>query len=400
MRRYFLVIIFAAALVVSGLARAQTDPDTGWTFKPGGRIHLDYSVINADVSGIEWRQGELRRLRLGGSGNYGKRLKYKFELHINGDGEVNLEDGYIELAPGNGVWKIKAGHFKTANSLDEATSSRFMSVLERSAFTDAFEFDRRLGLSLATKGERYTFSAGIFGNNLDTPGGQQGYALAARATLTPIVPTSDTDLLVHLGGSMRYRETGGDQSAMRYRQRPFAHVPGRIISTGRVAESDLFLGAEAAALYRNGWVAGEYGVTLATCAPGAACTGELALSGGYGEVGIMFGGRKTYKGGKFVRPKIDRPITENGLGAIALVARIDTIDLSDAGLAGGRYDNFILGANWWPAPHSRLSVNLFAINAELGTSTSGLDAGFASLVSVGAAREDVSGVMFRLQFDY
>jgi len=295
-----------------------------------------------------------------------------------------------------GGWNIKAGHMKTPNSLDEMTSSRFISTLERSAFTDAFEFNRRLGGTFNAKGGNYTFSAGVFGDNVNMTNQQKGYALAARATFNPV---KDDDTLMHIGASVRYRNLGATQGDIRYRQRPVSHSPGRIISTGAIAGSDVFVGAEAAAIHRNFWIAGEYGVTFADCSMAAACA-DPTLQGGYGEVGVFIGGKKGYKGGKFNRPTVDKPVTQGGRGALALVARFDTIDLSDSGVNGGSFNSYILGADWWATKYMHLGVNFFKVDADLGSSTSGLDSNFASLVIAAAPAEDVTGVMLREQFDF
>jgi len=373
----------------------------GWELKIGGRAHLDYSIVDTDTSGARWRAGELRRLRLGVSGKFGGNVKYKFELHTDSSGELDLEDGFVQWAPTGGDWNFKAGHFKTPNSLEEQTSSLFISVLERAAFTDAFEFNRRLGIGVSTKRDNYTLSAGVFGENVNEVNLQGGYALAARGTFTPI---NRGDLLIHLGASVRYRRIGDRRSDLRYRQRPVSHIPGRIISTGPIADSDVFVGAEAAAIAQNFWAAGEYGVTFADCSAAAiaatVCDGNPTLSGAYGEVGVIFGGKKTYHGGRFSRPKVDNPVTKGGMGALALVARFDTIDLTDTHVSGGSLDSYIVGADWWATNNARLSVNFFKVDAGLGISTSGLDANFAALVTAGAPEEGVTGVMFRAQIDF
>ena len=86
--------------------------------------------VDAGVSGAEWSEGELRRLRLHIAGKFGSNFKYKIELNTNSSGDVDVEDAYGQWAPTGGDWNIKAGQFKTPNSLDEQTSSRFISVLE------------------------------------------------------------------------------------------------------------------------------------------------------------------------------------------------------------------------------------------------------------------------------
>lgn len=277
------------------------------------------------------------------------------------------------------------------------TSSRFISTLERAAFTDAFEFNRRLGATVNAKGGRYTLSAGVFGDNLEEDSLKEGLAAAARATFNP-VKTDDT--IVHLGGSLRYRQTGDTQVDFRYRQRPVSHIPGRIISTGRIADSDFFIGAEAAAIHKIFWAAGEYGVTFADCNAAAACIGDPTLDGAYGELGVFLGGKRGYKGGAFNRPGIDTPVSKGGKGALALVAHFDTIDLSGAGVDGGGYDSYTLGAEWWATKYTHVGVNLFKVDADLGGETSGLDSNFAALVTSGVRNEDVTGVIVRAQFDF
>ena len=131
-----------------------------------------------------------------------------------------------------------------------------------------------------------------------------------------------------------------------------------------------------------------------------ACVSDPTLQGGYAEAGVIIGGKKTYKGGKFNRPKVDNPVTKGGMGALAFVARFDTIDLSDSGVIGGSFNSYILGADWWATKYTRLGVNVFKVDADLGSSTSGLDGAFAALVTAAVAMEDVKGVMLRAQFDF
>lgn len=387
-------VSLSAVLSTCALHSTHVAAQDNFTVEIGGRIQIDYANVNADVSGLDVTDTELRRVRLNVSGQVLKDVKYKVELNTNSSEQVNFEDAYVQWAPTGGKWNVKLGQFKTPNSLDEQTSSRFISTLERAAFTDAFEFNRRIGAAVNTSGGNYTFSAGVFGDNLLDLNDQQSTAFAARGTYNP-VHTDDT--LVHLGASFRYRDQKDTASDLRYRQRPFTHIPGRIISTGRIAQSDTFYGAEAAAIYQNLWVSGEYGITNANC---AACTSDPSLNGGYIEAGVFIGGKKTYKGGKFNRPKVDKAITDGGIGAISFVARYDTIDLADTSVNGGDLDSRIIGVDWWPTKNTRVGLNYFDSDANLGSSTSGLDSEFAALVTAGAPEESVNGFVARVQFDF
>ncbi len=399
------VVALSAALLGTAIAQEKagsiskwgaspTWKGDGWEFKISGRVNIDYASVEADEADADWNASELRRFRLGASGSIGSNIKYKMEMNTNSSGEVNAEDAYIQWAPTSGDWNIRLGQQRTPNSLDESTSSRYTSLLERAAFTDAFQFNRRLGVTVNKSGENYTLAAGVFGDNLEVSDQEEGTAIAARGTFNPI--KSDTTL-VHLGASFRIREIGDTQSDLRYRQRPVSHIPGRIISTGSIADSDTFIGAEAAALVNNFWVAGEYGQTSADC---TICSSDPDFDGGYAEAGVFIGGKKVYKGGKFNRPKVDTPVTDGGNGAVSLVARFDTINLNDGDIDGGEYDSFSLGADWWPTRYTRLGVNYFNVDANLGTSTSGLDSNFAALVTAFEPSESVSGVILRAQFDF
>lgn len=364
------------------------------TTKVSGRVMLDWSVVNADNANMDWNATELRRLRLGVSGKVGDTVKYKVELNTNSSEDVNVEDAYLQWAPSGSSFNVKLGQFKTHNSLDEQTSSRFITALERSSFTDAFEFNRRIGIAVNTSGDNYTLSAGVFGDNLSTSSPEEGRAASARATYNPI---KDDDLLVHIGASARLRNVGDTQSDLRYRQRPVSHIPGRIISTGRIAEKDTFYGLEAAAIAGQFWAAGEYGVTNADC---TTCTSDPSFDGMYAEVGAFLGGAKTYKGGKFNRPKVDNPITDGGMGAFSIFARYDTLDLADTAINGGDIDSIVVGLDWWPTKNTRVGINYFDADANLGTSTSGLDSAFSALVSGSVTQESVSGFNMRVGFDF
>jgi len=379
------------ALALSPSFNANADGD--FTITVGGRAQIDYNVVDADTANLDVNASEARRIRLNVSGKYGSNLKYKAELNTNSSGEINMEDVYLDFKLGESPWGVKAGQFKTPNSLDEQTSSRFISTLERAAFTDAFEFNRRVGIMAHTKGDAFTFGAGIFGENLDNSGNQEGFALAARGTFAPI-QTDET--ILHLGASARYRETGDSTGDFRYRQRPYAHIPGRVISTGSIASSDTFYGVEAAGLFGPFWASGEYGLLDADATAGS----DPSLEGYYLEAGYFFGGTKTYKDGKFSRPKVTNPITDGGTGALSLVVRYDGLDLSDSTVNGGELDTFIVSADWWPTKNTRIGLNYFNGDVVYGASTSGLDSAFADEVLAGTVDDNVSGMTARLQFDF
>ena len=387
----FSAIAATSVLALSSAPLAQEDED--FTVDIFGRVMIDYAIADADNADLDLSASEARRVRIGAKGSYGSNLKYKVEFNTDSSGDVNATDAYLDFKLAETGWSIKAGHFKTPNSFDEANSSRFMTTIERSAFTDAFQLNRRVGVMAHTSGENYTFSAGVFGANIEESSLDEGYALAARGTYTPI---NSDDMLLHLGASVRYRDAGGDGNEFRYRQRAYTHIPSRVISTGNVAESDTFYGVEALGMFGQAWVTGEYAVTNADLTAG----GDADLDGFYLEAGYFFGGERVYKKGKFDRPKVANPITDGGLGALSLIARYDSIDLTDSAVDGGELETIVLGADWWPTKNTRLALNYFNGDVVYGSSTSGLDSVFAAQVTAGTEDDTVNGVVARLYFDF
>jgi len=383
---------FLTAASSIALASFSAAADDSIDLKLSGRVLYDYAQAEADKAAFQVDQAELRTARLALAGK-GERIDFKIEMETSESGDISATDAYIAVAlPGSG-WTIRAGQFKTPNALEEQVSGLFTTFAERAAFTDAFELDRRVGVAASTKGRNWTFMAGAFGGSLNDTPTQEGIALAARGTFTPV---HSADMTVHLGTSVRYREKGDDQPSLRYRQRPFAHIPGRIISTGSVGQSDMLLGIEGAILRGPLWASSEYAVLSSDLAAG----GRARFGGGKLEAGYVFGGHRTYRDGRFDRPVVNRPITEGGNGALCVSAAFDTLDLNEPGIDGGSLDTALIGLSWYPTSQTRAGLSLFRSEGELGASASGLAPAFAAAVLAGQAGETVTGFTLRLQADF
>lgn len=392
--------ILALLMAAPQMAMAQD----GFTVELGGRLQIDYVSADADNADFDLGTTSLRRARLKGSGQFGPNLKYKLEFTGSESGEVNLEDAFIQWTPQGSIFSFKAGQFKTQNSLEEANSSLDTAIIERAAFTDAFELDRRVGLEVSTKSKNYLLQVGVFGENLEEieNNGNEGTAFAARGVYKFDLAN---DNLIHVGGSFRYRDQN-DGEDIRYRQRPFVNSTGRIISTGRVASSDTFFGGELAGIFGPAWFSAEYTVVNANCAEGSdVCSEDPSFNGWSIGGGYFFGGQRNYSIGKFKRPTIDKPVTEGGWGAVSVNVRYDELDLTDEGIDGGNLGTFAAGANWWLHKNARLQFNYFNSDATLSGPNVGPSLGlqdvFAASVADPAFNQDtVSGFITRLQFDF
>ncbi len=409
--------MLALSMMTAEMAFAQDD----FTIKLGGRLHVDYATASSDNADFDVSATALRRARLKGHGQYGDNLKYKIEVTFDEGGDVNLEDAYLSWKPDGSPVTFKAGHFKTQNSLEEAASSLDVALIERAAFTDAFELDRRVGFEVSTKSDNYLLQLGIFGENLEqieNNDGNEGFAVAGRAVYKFDLDSASlpADSLIHLGGSFRYRDQSEEQveggDSLRYRQRPFVEQTGRIISTGRIADSDTFFGGELAGLFGKAWGQGEYTVVNAECVAGSTvCTEDPSFTGWSIGGGYFFGGKRNYSVGKFKRPTIDNPVTKGGWGALSVNARYDSLDLTDEGIEGGDLDTFAVGVSWWLHKQTRIQVNYFSSDATLsGANTGsslGIDGAFDPLQTIDGVQvarsfgdDTVDGFVARLQFDF
>ncbi|WP_265587645.1 OprO/OprP family phosphate-selective porin [Sphingomicrobium arenosum] len=333
----------------------------GWSLKPRGRLQFDMGSVGAPdgLSGDFGNATEVRRARLGVSGDIPGDFGYKFELDF-ADNEVAFTDAFIDYDGGD--VGVVLGQHNNFQSLEEITSSNDISFMERAAFTDAFGFERRLGISAnGNAGDLYVWG-GLFGSNIGDLGedGAQAYSLDARAVYAPMI--GDTQL--HLGGSVHWRDLDDDSESVRYRQRPFIHIPDtRLINTGSLgATSEMSYGLEAAALMGRFHTAGE----VHWMRPDLIAGDNPTFFGGYAEVGYMLtpGYARSYSPGAFKSVKPTTDAGWNGLGAVQAVLRYDRLDLSDEAVIGGTQDAIAAALSWHPNAYLRFLVNYAHITYE------------------------------------
>ncbi|GAB5536999.1 MAG: porin [Rubricoccaceae bacterium] len=330
---------------------ASLDAEHRADFTPFGRLNLDAGLTGfSDAEVVADGFGsEIRRARLGVKGDLAGGFGYKFEIDFAGNA-TDVTDAIITYKDGG--MTVSVGQHNTFQSLEELTSSRFSSFIERAAFTDAFGFERRLGVSMQVPAGSVLFQAGVFTDNVgDLPG--QSWSADGRAVLSPSVGTTQ----LHLGGSVHYAESAAGDS-LRYRQRPLVHFTGtRPINTGYLTtDSEFGAGVE------SGVIAGPlHAVSEAfwqtVNRPDA--LDDAQFFGGYAEVGVYLtgGDRRGYKGGRFDRTKPKTPVGAGGVGAIEVNLRYDYLDLNDGAIVGGVQNGYFASLVWVPTDHTRFLVN-------------------------------------------
>lgn len=333
-----------------GPAPTFTSPDGKFSMKLRGRLLVDAGWVS-DSDGFEdTRATEFRAARLGIEGRVWKSVGYKLEIDFAGN-NATITDATISL---KGPLDIKIGQFKLVPSLEEATSSRYITFMERASFTDAFGFGRQIGIGISKGGKTWSAQAAIFRGTVASSAKDEGVTLAGRLTYGPRVG----DIQAHFGGSFRYRDAGRDQANFGYSQRPHNHLAAKYIDTSAIARSDTYWGLEAAAVAGSISFQAEYGWLGANLTNSTGS--DPVFTGGYASLSwFITGETRTYKAGKgaFGRVKVARPVFDGGKGAWQVAARFDRIDLSDGTIRGGVQDSYILGVNWYLNDYARLMAN-------------------------------------------
>jgi len=356
--------------------------DGKFKFKVRGRLMGDFNAIDQDEA-ITGEQDvnavELRRARLGVEGVVFYDWKYKFEVDFAGD-ETAIKDAYLAYSNWANWEKsdIIVGNFKVATSLEDMTSSRFITFMERAAFIEAFGIDRQIGAGVWAGDEHWSFQTGYYGATSETQGDffDDTTAASVRGTIAPI--NNDT-AVVHLGASYRHRDAGtlrdtGFADLFRYRARGAdLHLADRFVATPFIAESDDMFVLEGAVVYKSFSVQGEYAQLEADVAPSVANVAPT-YDGWYVEASwFITGEMRNYESdeGAFGRVKVKNPVYggSGGWGAWQIAGKYDVINLGDKAAAitnfgtvactlCGDQETWLIGLNWWLTDYTALKFNV------------------------------------------
>lgn len=333
--------------------------DEQFSFKLGGRIMVD-AVAGSDDEIFDMDTGtEFRRARIFMEGTLWEDWAYKWQFDFADDG-VSTKDAYIKYQP----WGLSIGQFKQYFSLEELTSSKYITFMERS-LPNVFATGRRIGIGWMQSDDNWTLGVSAYGQEAgDGDENEEGFGYGGRATFAPV---NEKGNVLHLGLAAAV-EKPNDASVdmIRFRSRPEAHLSPRLVDTGTFGNVDVInkYGVEAA------WVAGPFSVQ------GEYVDTEVERDGGFGDVDFdgwytyaswfLTGESRPYKKGAFGRVKPNNPYGKGGLGAIELAARYSELDLNDGSIAGGELETITLGLNWYVTSHLRFMANYVMADADLG----------------------------------
>ncbi len=398
------------------------DKDEGWSFKVRGRLMLDAAYAGKPDNFIVNRNlgfnARVRRARIGVEGAIPGGFGYKAEVDY-ANSVIGFGDVILTYAPTNKPFAFTLGNHESLDGMEQQTSSRWSSFIERAQVNDAFVNTRRLGLSAGYKSSDNLFrlDAGIFAaHSIDASIDNKGWIGAARMSYNPFVGNG----FVHLGASYQHRQFQANNNGVasvatgapstnqfaRYRARPFLQTTDqRFVDTGNIAaRGDDIFGVEAYGVFKSLHLGGEgQMLKVRTYRPGDIATGLNAFTpgtgqtaatatgvtpfenptfwGGHFEVGYFLTGEtRGYKNGLWDRTKVLHPVGKGGMGAFQLIGRFDYLDLNDAKLIsaptttfatgvtslaavtsrearGGTQMGFLAGLTWIPTDYVRFLAN-------------------------------------------
>ncbi|WP_242120780.1 OprO/OprP family phosphate-selective porin [Sphingomonas lacusdianchii] len=335
--------------------------DGALSFRPRGRILIDAgTTTGSDVANRNVTATQARSLRLGIEGTFGKHLSYLLEGDF-ADNEVAIKSAYLAWTTGflGEQAEFALGNRLNDRGLDGSSGTIAVPFLERNVVAQGIIPARGffgLGAAARVYGKGWHVGVQLSGDDIANPGtAGDGMTIAARAHWNPV---RTDDWLVHLGLWGFHERLASDVSR-----------PTRSIAVGGFYNDNLRIapgsfpgpvsgdgyGVELGTFHHSLWAYAEAGSRqLANRAGDTTHQNAWAVQGGW----FLTGETPPYltRGGVWSRPKVLRPFTTGGSGAVELAARYEELDYSDNPTAG-RGTALTLGVNWYLNNFVRLQLN-------------------------------------------
>ena len=366
--------------------------DGDWRFKVRGRLMYDVGYTENPNDAIATKNlgfnSRIRRARLGIEGDMPGHFAYKAEADFASN-TVEWNDIYLEWKPVKGL-SLKAGNHDTFQSLEQTTSSRFHTFMERAQFVDAYTQVRRLGGSVSWSNDDVYVGAGLFNEGINANYNNDGWLLGGRMVFMP----KFDDVQLHLGANFQHRQYNSANLGARYGARPTPRLSDvRFADASTIAaDKDNQFGLEGFAIWGPLHVGGEASwlkvnaISAADLKPGDVIpTGAVIANGNpqffsyYLEAGYYFTGEtRGYKRSvaQWDRTKVANPINKGGIGAISGNLRWDSLNLNDDAIQsggintsssrGGRSNALSASLIWQPIDYVRITTQYTRMNVKGG----------------------------------
>jgi phosphate-selective porin OprO/OprP len=382
--------------------RGRWHNDWGWNTADGILVDPD------DDGGAPGNLGQplddgviFRRARLGVQGTIWEVFDYVAEFEFananNAANDQRVTFREVWMGTNTPFGQIKVGHFKEYFSLEQLTSSRFLTFIERSIIDgpvdDILAYNTGISLGNTYADERGTWAIGAF-RQTDPQGTDLGDgefpSVTGRVTFLPLWE-NDGRHLVHLGLGATWHKPSDDtlsgaslnRGAARWRTRPYRIDPVAFLDTGTLFPDDFYaIGPEFALVLGPFSVQAEYHLwKLNSVFTGGEDRGDIDFRGYYIYASyFLTGENRNYRRTNATFDRI-RPY-ENffavregdgcghglccGKGAWEIAARWAHLDLADGFFSApgddvppgfGECDQFTIGVNWYWNPNMKVQFN-------------------------------------------
>lgn len=351
----------------SGKKLQITSADGKYSIRFGGRIMIDASAGDED---LDMQHGlEFRRVRMFVSGKIAGDWKYKVQLDFDGDsaGSTDFKDIYIAYTGIKGV-ELKAGHFKAPQGLEELTSSKYITFMERTAMSGMLP-SRNIGLQGKYDDKKNSFGVALGYFSADDlvegngGGSQSTEGFTGRAYWAPI---NEKGKVLHLGVGGSARHTQDNDIEVKWAA---LHNAGSLIDV--TLDADDFEGFTSVTP-EIGFVWGPFSAQAEYSVfnwEGESGIDDVDYSAGYVLASYFVTGEsRPYSKGSFKRVK--------SKGAVELAARYEFADVSDDyfGNDGADMTAWTFGVNYYFNPAVRLMANVVLADVEYNDGLSTTDA--------------------------
>ncbi len=375
--------------------------------KAFGRVFWDTATFSQNAAsraqaGDAYNGTEFRNARIGLGGDAFEIVDYKIEMDFAG--QTSFKDVYLQIRELPFIQTVRAGHFYEPFGLEAQTGTNYTTFMEKSLINElggvggykpgvmAFGATEskllfwQIGASSSVTTDKPPITPfdSLTGNANDFNGGSGnfglyddygGYALSMRgAGVLWYDEATEGRGFLEVGMSYSYRSIPGlvpvNNQSRRYRLRdkPEASLSPTVVSTPYLDDADHVnaLGPELVFVYGPFSLQSEYLWLWVDRTANA----DPAFDGGYIYASyFLTGEHRVMSREGIVRPGRNKPFenffrvrTEDGSietskGAWELAYRCSYVNLSNAGIHGGRVVDHTFGLNWYLNPYTRLMFN-------------------------------------------
>jgi phosphate-selective porin OprO/OprP len=337
--------------------------DGDYKFRVGGRLQADITAAIGDNTFPGSGAGggdvvsEFRRARLYASGVLDSVWKFKFQYDFTDSSEDGIRDAYLSYTGMKPV-AFTFGHHKVPFSLEELTSSKYITFIERSQFVNAIAPGRRYALTANSYfADQFTVAGSIHLGGASEATSDDELGFTGRFTFSPL---HEKNRMLHLGLGIDSTKSKNNLLSD-FDGEPEIHPGSDLLDDNGDAgyeEATRYV-VEASGFYGPFALQAEYALAELKDSNIGHADADYAAWYIYGSYYLTGESRRyNWKKGSFSQTKVKNPLSHGGWGAWELGLRYSGGEFEDGGTnTTDEADVLTVGLNWYPSNNVRFSAN-------------------------------------------